>query len=248
MIITLPGRRVDDITITYNIVVKGGRTHRFTLEIDAATVEMRVRTATLRSDWTPLPVHQCSHCPLTVDRHPHCPVAVNIEHVIGSLGSLVSYEEVELEIELNERRMLSKVPAQSAICSILGLAIATSRCPHTAFLKPMARFHLPLAGLEETLYRVVGTYLIGEYYRAMEGGAQELNLNRLHQVYHNLEIMNGALARRLKMANSEADAAINGLIILNTYAQAVPFFVDHELKEMRPLFDDYLGRPGSEAR
>ena len=231
---------MENIEVTYKIGTRDGRTHRFTLEIDARTIEMKAWSATLRSEWTPLLVHQCSHCPLSVDQFPHCPVAVNIEHVIESLGSLISYEEVHLEIELKERSMVSTVPAQSAICSILGLAIATSRCPHTAFLKPMARFHLPLAGLEETLYRVVGTYLIGEYYRAMEGGLPELDLSRLHRVYANLEIMNTALARRLKKANVAADAVINGLVILNTYAQAVPFYIDHELKEIRPLFQEYL--------
>lgn len=231
---------MDDIDVTYKIASKDGRRHQFTLEIDGRTIELKAWGATMRSGWTALPVHQCAHCPLTVDTHPHCPVALNIEHVIDTLGSLISYEEVEIEIELHGRRMVSTVPAQSAICSVLGLAIATSRCPHTAFLKPMARFHLPLAGLEETLYRVVGTFLIGEYFRAIEGGKPELNLERLHKIYQNLETMNTALARRLKMANTAADAAINGLIILNTYAQAVPFFVDHELKEMRPLFKDYL--------
>jgi hypothetical protein len=231
---------VDDIEVSYLIASEDGTSLRFTLAIDALTVEMRPWGGTAYADWTRLPVHQCPHCPLSAEDHPFCPVAVNMERMIDTLGFLVSYEQVHLEIAFSGRMMVSTVPAQNAISSVLGLVIATSPCPHTAFLKPMARFHLPLAGLEETLYRVIGTYLIGEYYRTLDGKGAELNLNRLHKVYEGLEIMNGSLARRLKMAKLPSDAAINALIILNTYAQSVPFFVDHELKEMRPLFDQYL--------
>jgi hypothetical protein len=48
----------------------------------------------------------------------------------------------------------------------MGLLIAGSSCPYTHFFKPMARFHLPFANKDETLWRAAATYLLARYFTA----------------------------------------------------------------------------------
>ncbi|MEI6984865.1 MAG: hypothetical protein WCK65_01955 [Rhodospirillaceae bacterium] len=231
---------METIEILYRFGLHDGTAYAFTLTIDAKTLRMRIPETPSGASWTLLASHQCSHCPLSTAKLTHCPAALNIESVIETLGFLISHEKVHLEIETAERRTSADVPAQNAISSILGLAIATSGCPHTAFLKPMARFHQPLASFEETIFRVMGTYLTGEYLRGLEGPPMDVNLDRLNAIYQNLQTMNQSLASRLRAAQSLNDAGINALIILNCYAECVPIFVDDEIDIIRRLFNDYL--------
>ena len=55
---------------------------------------------------------------------------------------------------------MRETSAQQAMSSVLGLIMATSGCPWTDRLRPMARFHLPFASEAETLYRSVGMFLL----------------------------------------------------------------------------------------
>ena len=57
-----------------------------------------------------------------------------------------SSERIRLEVTTTDRFVAQDTSAQKGISSMMGLIIATSGCPHTAFLRPMARFHQPLAG------------------------------------------------------------------------------------------------------
>ncbi len=47
--------------------------------------------------------------------------------------------------------------------------IAASACPHTDFLKPLARIHLPFPSLEEIVSRIVSAYLLFQYFRTEQG-------------------------------------------------------------------------------
>ncbi|MEI8397041.1 MAG: hypothetical protein WCF85_20135 [Rhodospirillaceae bacterium] len=234
---------MDEIKITYHLIVKSGQTYEFVLVLDAATALSINKPTAGPAGWTDLTFHQCPHCPLSPAEVKSCPVGLAIESVIVTLGFLVSHEIVELEVTTQERCLRAKVPAQNAISSLLGLTIATSACPHTAFLRPMARFHMPLASLDETVFRVIGTFLIGEFIRAENTGAPiNRSLECLIDIYLNLEIMNKALAARINAAGSLNEAGVNGLIILNTYAQFMQMLTNDSLSGIRSLFDAYLNR------
>lgn len=55
-------------------------------------------------------------------------------------------------------------------------------------------------------------------------------------------------AERLRAA-SRTDASVNAIILLDTYAKAVPMVIDADLEELRPLFAPYLSpaEPGTPA-
>jgi hypothetical protein len=73
---------------------------------------------------------------------------------------IISYDTIRLDVTTRERFISQDTTAQRGISSLLGLLIATSGCPHTRFLRPMARHHLPFASCEETLYRAASMYAL----------------------------------------------------------------------------------------
>ena len=117
--------------------------------------------------------------------------------------------------------------------------MATSACPHTAHFRPMARFHLPLASKEETLYRATSMYLLAQYFAYRDGENPDLDLSGLARIYANLEIVNRAMARRLRSA-SEQDAAVNAVVILDVLAKTLPHSIVDNLVGMRQLFSSFL--------
>lgn len=116
--------------------------------------------------------------------------------------------------------------------------MATTPCPHTEYLKPMARFHLPLASPEETIYRTTSMFLLAQYFRHKDGLNASLELEELTGIYQNLQVVNRALARRFRAAISE-DATLNAIILLDLLSQSVTWSIEDGLEELRPLFKRY---------
>jgi hypothetical protein len=121
----------------------------------------------------------------------------------------------------------------------MGLVIATSGCPYTVYLKPMARFHLPLAGEEETIYRAASMYLLAQYFRRGAGMPEDGSLAGLKQIYRDLQVVNTAMAERLR-AVAEQDSAVNALVLLDLFAKTVPYSIEDFLADVRYLFEPYL--------
>jgi hypothetical protein len=103
----------------------------------------------------------------------------------------------------------------------------------------MARFHLPLATAEETVYRATSMYLLAQYFLQKERYKADLNLEGLLEIYRNIELINKAMADRLR-AIAEKDSAINALILLDIYAKTLPLAIEDSLKEIQHLFAPYF--------
>jgi hypothetical protein len=123
----------------------------------------------------------------------------------------------------------------------MGLLIATSGCPHTEYFKPMARFHLPLASRDETDYRAASTYLLAQYFIQREGREADFQLEGLKKIYDNIQQVNHSVAERLRAA-SKADSPVNAIVILDTYARAVPFMLEDSLDYIKYLFDPFINK------
>ncbi|MCK9604962.1 MAG: hypothetical protein M0R33_00745 [Methylomonas sp.] len=188
--------------------------------------------------WAALDYQQCSNCPLSKNEMPHCPVAANLVPLIELCGSMKSYQTLTLEVATPERTISGETTVRRAISSILGLIMATSACPHTEFFKPMARFHLPLASDEETIYRTTSMFLLAQYFLNKDGKSFTMELDQLTRIYKELQIINRALARRLRAAISE-DAAVNGIILLDLLTQSVAWSIEDGLESIRYLFKRY---------
>jgi len=206
-----------------------------TLDIDPVTIVLKNSSVMDLPAWTVLTFKQCSNCPLNVNESPNCPVAENLIPLLVLSSSLVSYDVVNVVIHTSERIITANTTIQRAVSSLLGLIMATSPCPHTEFLKPMARFHLPLASDEETIYRTTSMYMLAQYFKAQDRAKYELGFSGLTNIYANLKIINRALADRLRAATQE-DATVNAIILLDLLSQAVTWSIEDKLEELESLF------------
>ncbi|MDH3328668.1 MAG: hypothetical protein OEM01_05490 [Desulfobulbaceae bacterium] len=230
---------MDVIKIRYCFDLKRERLEIFDIEIDAQTLELLNRPRHELPEWTRLEVHQCSHCPFTPDTHSHCPVAVCLSQVIGRFANVVSHNEIHLEVITDERTVSQETTAQKGISSLIGLLIVASGCPHAAYFKPMARFHLPLASEDETFYRATGMYLLAQYFLRREGKDHELGLEGLKEIYRNLHLLNTMIAGRIRIA-TDTDSSVNAVILLDMISSLVPLIMDEQLDKIRHLFDTYF--------
>lgn len=220
--------------IHYRFARDSGVLPEFTLEIDADTLEVVADPPSDPPEWTALGFHQCPNCPLREESHPHCPVALRFVDIAHGFEQVVSYDTVDVEVETAERTISVTTRAEQALASLMGVLMATSGCPRTAFFKPMARFHLPFASEVETTFRAIATYLLMQYL----GGTPQPGLEGLREVYAEMRVVNAAMTRRLRAAVS-TDSTLNAVVLLDIYAMAVPTALDDALEEIRQA----LGAP-----
>jgi hypothetical protein len=153
--------------------------------------------------------------------------------------NVLSFDEVEMEVITPERVVTKSTTVQRAISSLMGLIMATSGCPHMAFLKPMARFHLPFATEEETIVRAVSTYLLAQYFRHKQSKDVDMDLARLKNIYKEIQTVNVAMASRLRSV-SEKDSTVNAVILLDILAKTLPYTIEDSLEEIQYLFSDSI--------
>ena len=228
-----------NIVIRYCFILPDGSEEVFNLQLDAQSLDLVGNTLEALPAWTILRFHQCPNCPFTADTHPHCPLAVNLANVVNHFDRLLSYKEIHVDVMTEERSVSRDTTVQEGISSLMGVVIATSGCPHTAFFKPMARFHLPFASEEETMYRAASMYLLAQYFMKKEGRDADLELKGLTEIYQNMHTVNTAIADRLRGA-SETDSAVNALVLLDMYALTLQHVIKGSLEEIRYLFTPFL--------
>jgi len=230
-----------NIRVEYRFRFADGAAAEFVVELDEETLAPGDPPPGTPPAWTLLELHQCPNCPLRAQTHPHCPLCVRITPLVERFRGIRSIDEIELEVVTRERRTTQRTTAQRAVGSLLGLLSATSGCPHTAWFKPMARFHLPLASEEETIFRATAMYLLAQYFRSLDGGAPDLSFEGLTRIYRQIHVVNTALAERLRAA-THADSSVNAVIILDMFTKSVPVVIEESLGEIRHLFTSYLAQ------
>ena len=132
-------------------------------------------------NWTDLDFHKCEICPLSKDTVKSCPIAYNISGLAEEFSEIYSIEQVNITVNTEERSYFKRDSVQQGLRSILGIYLATSGCPHMEILKPMARFHLPFASMEETIYRQVSNYLLSQYFEFINGRIPDIVLKEFEK-------------------------------------------------------------------
>ena len=102
------------------------------------------------------------------------------------------------------------------------------------FFKPLARFHLPLASLEETTLRSVSIYLLKQFFKYPGKTNWDTNLEGLSDIYREVERVNLGLADRL--AGSKLFDELNAVSELNVFAQILPFSIENQIADLKYLF------------
>jgi hypothetical protein len=230
---------MDSLTITYQMTLPDSTRVVYPLCFEEQSMMLHNNIPGSLPTWTALSFQQCSHCPLSPAVQNSCPLAANLVNIIVHFDRLMSYENIFLEVITKRRTISRETTVQDALSAIMGLVIPTSGCPHTGYFRPMARFHLPLADTAETIYRAASMYLLGQYFCKKAGMEVDLELDGLKKIYHNMQILNGAIAERLRAA-SKTDSSVNALILLDMFALAMPIAVEESLEELHHLFTAYL--------
>lgn len=225
--------------IDYYFGFEDGTERHYCLQLDSDSLQLISDPVSGIKPWMALDFEQCPNCPLDVEQTPYCPATMHLEGLIEDCSNLPSFDDVSLKVVTSERTITADSTMQRALSSLLGLILATSGCPHTRYFRPMARFHLPLASEEETIYRSASMYMLAQYFRTNAGLSADLQLDGLAEIYKNLQQVNKALAARLKSA-SENDSAVNAVILLDLLAKALPGSITDSLEVIRYGFFAYV--------
>jgi len=155
--------------------------------------------------------------------------------LVQRFTQVLSHEIVEVDVVTRERRISQQMAAQRGIGSLMGLIMAVSGCPNMEFFRPMARFHVPWASEQETIFRAASTYLLMKYMVPVSESQATLELDGLVQVYKALHEVNKAFIERLHSGGG-LDAIVNALVVLDTYTLTLPFAIQNSLKDLQHLF------------
>jgi hypothetical protein len=211
----------------------------FYLELDARSLESAVNIPESTPEWTNLDFHKCPNCPLDSGSHPKCPLMLNFIDIVDRFDHILSYDEIRLEVVMDERSVSRTITAQKALSSLAGIMMTSSGCPHVKFFKPMLRFHLPLSSEAETIYRAASMYLLAQYFILKEGKKADFEMHGLEEIYNNMHLINVAIAERLRFA-SKTDALVNAIILLDIFTETIPSVIEESLEELRYLFSPYV--------
>ena len=225
----------DPIRYRYTFRFADGSEKRFEVNLDPATLALIPPVDPAKPDWTKLGYHQCEQCPLKEDTS-HCPVAVNLASLVESFKDTLSHEDISVTVETAQRTYSKQTSLQQGLSSIIGIYMVTSNCPVMDRLRPNARFHLPFASAEETMYRAVSMYLTAQYFRMKQGEAPDWTLEHLSEIYQGVWRVNKGMTERLSHASTQ-DANVNAVIVLSTFGSALDNYLEECLAEIAPLFD-----------
>ena len=224
----------EDITFNYCFDFTNGVRKRFLIKLDAKSLKNK-HVSPHKADWTILSTHQCSCCRLDRKTTAHCPVAVSIADLVSSFKDILSHESCTVSCITVERTVSKETIVQDGLSSIMGIIMATSGCPTMDVLRPMARFHLPFATVDESMFRSISVYLLNQFFIEKESGKGDFQLHKIKQYWHQIEKVNEGILNRIKSA-TDLDADRNAIVILNSLAQILNMEIDDDLSSLSSIF------------
>lgn len=216
----------------YKYIIKfdDGREQVIDINLDPSTYTIIPAVNENAPDWAMLEFGKCSVCPFSGTQHKYCPVARNLAALTLAFSDQASTVVVDARVIAKDREYFKRTSLQTVLSSAIGLYMTTSGCPVMSALKPMAKYHLPFANLNETIYRSVSAYLLQQYFRKKKGLEPDWDLKGLNKAYEDIAVLNLAIVDRVRKA-SQKDANYNALIILDVFAKMVPWTIDRGLSE-----------------
>jgi hypothetical protein len=229
----------ETLEITYSYTFQDQKKIEFPLVLKKEDLSLLNAPPAESPFWADLEFDRCSVCSLDSAKTKQCPIALNLAPVVEAFEDFYSYESVQVVATTRERSYSKQATIQEGLSAMLGIIMVTSGCPAMERLKPMVRFHLPFAVMEETTYRMLSMYLIAQLYHQRKGEHADWDLHGLHAVYQDVSAVNMSFAKRLRAAASK-DANVNAMVNLDCFAKVVPYMVEDLLKEMEGYFAGLL--------
>ncbi|MCP5161752.1 MAG: hypothetical protein H7A00_08790 [Hahellaceae bacterium] len=182
-------------------------------------------------EWTFLKHCKCSNCPLS-SSHVYCPVALDIEGVVKDFKSQPAFQKVTVTVLTPERSYLKRTSLEEGLRSMLGLIMATSRCPILGELKPMAMQHMPFSSGDEFITRSASTYLLQQYFVMRAGKTPDWEMKGLVERNKQLQLVNQALWQRIHTV-CESDSNLKALLSFFSMASSVSFSLESQLQKVK---------------
>ncbi len=224
--------------INYHFTFEDGTRKVFKVNLDDESLNIISSDNQAKPEWARVTNCRCQHCQLGENRVQYCPIAVNIGDVVDFFKAYTSHDKVQVLVITEDRLYGKKTTVQKALGSLLGIYMAASGCPYMEKLKPMVRFHLPFATAEETVFRSVSAYLLGQYFLKKQGKQADLGLVELVGFYKGIQMVNRGMTERLQGVVGK-DAVNNAVICLDMFAKELPYAVEDSLEELKGLFSVY---------
>jgi len=225
----------DPIRISYEFQFRSGAPVEIDIQLNPENLESMAWRTVAAPAWVNLDFEQCANCPLDPAQTPYCPLALRMLQLIQAFGSHRPVEEVNLEVRTLERKFTIYTNLQDGLRSLVGVVMPASGCPHLAVFRPMARFHLPVGSLAETIYRSTSMYMLAQYFVARKGGKPDWDMSGLKDIYIRIHEVNQGIAKRLSKASTQ-DAAAESLEKLDLFTAEVPQSIGKHLEEFEGYF------------
>ncbi|MBI5640474.1 MAG: hypothetical protein HZA17_08625 [Nitrospirae bacterium] len=226
--------------IDYSFGFRDGGNKTFSITLDRDTLSLSPGAFLPPPSWAELQRNRCSNCTLDETVNSYCPVAQNLSGIVEEFKDYFSYEGVTVIVSTEDRQYTKDTTIQAGLSSLIGIIMVTSGCPVLEHLKPMVRFHLPFATIEETIFRMTSMYLMSQFFLLQDGRAANWSLEGLSAIYSEVSKVNRDFAQRLAEA-AKKDANLNALVNLDCFASMIPLTAETTLKGMRRYFSAYLG-------
>ncbi|MBI4375403.1 MAG: hypothetical protein HY549_03035 [Elusimicrobia bacterium] len=234
------------IWFRYTFSLDSGGRKVFELRLDPETLLIIPQPELKPPPWARLDYMPCSHCPLDRSRTEYCPIAANIAPVVDGFKDIISCQATDVMVEMDERKIFKHCPVQDGLYPLLGIFMSASGCPVMEPLKPLVRHHLPFSSIEETIYRVLTMYVMGQYMRMQEGLEPDWNLAGVTELYERIKMVNISFCERLKKA-METDSVVNSVVILDAFGSMIKTPSRRSVETIRNLFKPYLKEAEAKA-
>lgn len=229
----------NEIRFVYIYKFRDGSTKHFDLRLDASTLLLNAKRPKDLPLWALLPFNKCAICPLSERDNIYCPISANLAGIVEEFKNFLSHERVSVTVACEERFYGKETTVQGGLSPLLGIIMTTSGCPIMEQLKPMVRFHLPFASLDETIFRGVTMYLTAQYFRHQDGKTSAWSLDGLGKIYSEVGQVNRDFANRMRAA-AKKDANVNALVNLDVFAKMMALAVEDTLGRLKPYFASLL--------
>jgi hypothetical protein len=229
----------NEIRFVYIYKFPDGTTKHFDLRLDPSDLRLITKQPENLPLWALLPFNKCEICPLSEKDHVYCPVSANLAGIVEQFRNFLSHERVSVTVACEERFYGKETTVQGGLSPLLGIIMTTGGCPIMEQLKPMVRFHLPFASLDETIFRGVSMHLVAQYFRNQDGKDASWSLDGLQKIYAEVGRVNQGFANRMRAA-AKKDANVNALVNLDVFASMMTLAADETLQKLRPHYSALL--------
>lgn len=228
------------LTYKYRFQLDDGKLKIFEVILDKKTLDLIEPLPKLKPDWAKMETFQCPNCPLNKEDYEYCPLALNLAGIIDFFKDTPSYEKAIIFVEDEKRGSYKYAAVQVGISSLMGMVMAVSPCPIIGKLKPLVRFHLPFASLIETEIRVLSMYVLAQYFKFLDTGKFDWNLENLKRLYSEIQIVNKNIVDKLADVEIQ-DANRNAVVGLSNFAAYIKMSIEEEgLANIKRILSEFF--------